>query len=273
MSTSNLAMAVGVVILVPALYKGVSLRGFRGVVSDWKRGLLSSTSLGIFAWVLLFGWHVLSQVYQDHQELVKRSADLAVERVALLAENGRLAGSLEEANSRPKNSPSVPRSASVQHNTFALAPHSVAIGTANNPVFNTYGNADAPHRHLSVEVKTDLVNSFSAETGKISISAVMNDKEVWDFAKEFYDVFTVAHWSIDENRIKAIWLVGQPWTGVQFQVCVPGVKPEEKVEVSGVQALVASMLRRASEKLHFEFAPIASKDGKEGDMSLVVASR
>jgi hypothetical protein len=109
--------------------------------------------------VLLFGWHVVSQVYQDHQELVRRNTDLAVARAALLAENGRPAKSLEEANSRPKNSPPGPRSApTVQHNTFALAPHSVAIETANNPVFNTYDSAEAPHRHLSMEVKKDLVS-------------------------------------------------------------------------------------------------------------------
>jgi hypothetical protein len=124
-----------------------------------------------------------------------------------------------------------------------------------------------------MEVKKDLVNSLSAETGRISVSAVMNDREAWDFANELYDVFTAAHWSVDENRIKTIMIAGQPWTGVQLQVCIPNVKPGETVNVSGVHALVASMLKRASETLHFEFAPIATKDGKEGDMSLLVASR
>jgi hypothetical protein len=101
----------------------------------------------------------------------------------------------------------------------------------------------------------------------------MNDKEAWGFANEFYGVFTAAHWSIDENRIKTIMIGGQPWTGVQLQVCIPSIKPGETVNVGGVHALVASVLKRASETLHFEFAPSATKDGKEGDMSLLVASR
>ncbi|HZT32180.1 MAG TPA: hypothetical protein VFA33_19995 [Bryobacteraceae bacterium] len=274
MSTSNLAIAVGVVIVVPALYKVIRQRGLRSVVTNWRRGLLTSTSLGFLAWVLLFAWHVVLQVYQDHEELVKRSRDLAAAHATVLAENGRLTKDLGEANSRPRNSPSGPRLVpTVQHNTFALAPHSVAIETANNPVFNTYEHAEAPHRHLSEEVKTNLVNSFSAETGRISISAVINDKEAWDFAKEFYDVFTAAHWSIDEGRIKSIMIGGHPWTGVQLQVCIPGIKPGETVNVGGVQALVASRLKRASETLRFEFIPAATKDGKEGDMSLLVASR
>jgi len=274
MSTSNLAIAVGVVIVVPALYKVVRQRGFRGLVSDWRRGLLTSASLGFFAWVLLFGWYVVLQVCQDHQELVNRSREFAAARATVLAENSRLTKSLEQANSPPRNSPSGLRpAATVQHNTFALAPHAVAIETANNPVFNTYEHAETPHRHLSEEVKTDLVNSFSSETGKISISAVVNDKEAWDFAKEFYDVFTAAHWSIDEDRIKSIMIGGQPWTGVQLQVGIPGIKPGETVNVGGVQAIVASKLKRASEVLRFEFVPAATKDSKEGDMSLLVASR
>src|SRR5579885_37298 len=73
MSTSNLAIAVGVVIVVPALYKVIRQRGLRSVVTNWRRGLLTSTSLGFLAWVLLFAWHVVLQVYQDTRSLLSEA--------------------------------------------------------------------------------------------------------------------------------------------------------------------------------------------------------
>ena len=94
--------------------------------------------------------------------------------------------------------------------------------------------------------------------------------EAWGFATDFFEVFKTAGWTIDEDRIKSVMIAGRPWTGVQLQVTVPGIKSGEKADVHGQAAVVGSVLQDVFAVLHLEFAPVATPDGREGDVGLIV---
>jgi len=76
MSTSALALAVGLVPLVARLFPAYQRGKWPAVKTEvWKDalwGLLTSLSV----WVLLFFWFFAMAVYQDHRGLAKRAGEL-----------------------------------------------------------------------------------------------------------------------------------------------------------------------------------------------------
>jgi cell division protein FtsB len=276
MGTSNLAIVVGLAVCLPAGYNLIRYRRLSTMLKQWRRGVLSTTALVILAWLLVVSYHLENTIYEDHQNLVVARNSLRATNGKLASENVELLQSLAQARSEVnKRSAKLagPVPPIVQHNTMALGPNSVAIESAHNPVFNTFGKADPPPRRLTVSLKEQMVSLLTPETSKISISAVLNNKEAWEFAAEFYEVFTAAHWTVDENRVKSIMIGGRPWTGVQLQVCVPAVTAGEQVTITGPSARLGSLLQSVFKSLDLEFQPTAIKDGKQGDLSLLVGSQ
>lgn len=102
--------------------------------------------------------------------------------------------------------------------TVNLGPGSVAqIGNGNSATINN--NGPTP-RHLSETQKISLIECLSSNPGKFSISAVANNSEAYNYAKEWREVFLAAGWEIEHKDIpiQIFTIGGATWSGVRANV-------------------------------------------------------
>jgi hypothetical protein len=102
--------------------------------------------------------------------------------------------------------------------TVNLGPGSVAqIGNGNTATINNNGPAA---RHLSEAQKNSLIECLVSNLGKFSISAVANNSEAYNYAKEWREVFLAAGWEIEHKDIpiQIFMIGGGTWSGVRANV-------------------------------------------------------
>jgi hypothetical protein len=96
-------------------------------------------------------------------------------------------------------------------------PNGICAGgdiTGNPTVYNA-----APQRRLSTEQKTALVSCLQQNPGKFSLSALQNNSESYKYAQDWYDVFTLAHWSNELPIPISIFVFGNGmWSGMKMSI-------------------------------------------------------
>jgi hypothetical protein len=105
-----------------------------------------------------------------------------------------------------------------QTGATANAPNGIAItgGTVNNPTVN---NFTPPSRRLADDEKTALKTCLAMKTGTFTVAALANNGEAYQYAKDFYDVFSGAGWKNEQPIPVAIIMIGGGmWTGVRISV-------------------------------------------------------
>ncbi|MGA8598734.1 MAG: DUF308 domain-containing protein [Bryobacteraceae bacterium] len=78
---------------------------------------------------------------------------------------------------------------------------------------NNYGPQPVPPRRISQSEKPDLIAYLTEKRTAISISAITNDKEAFDFAQDWWDVLNAAHWKMLGGGVGQAMLGGPPLVG------------------------------------------------------------
>lgn len=114
--------------------------------------------------------------------------------------------------------PSKGNGSAAKSTTVNQGPGSVAqIGNGNNATINNIGPAP---RHLSEGQKISLIECLSSNPGKFSISAVADNSEAYNYAKEWREVFLAAGWEIEHKDIpiQIFMIGGATWSGVRANI-------------------------------------------------------
>ncbi len=96
-----------------------------------------------------------------------------------------------------------------QSTTGDCSPAIVGSGNTSN-----CGVQPKPDRHIPEARKQELIDLLKERPSKIQICALVNNRESFVFAQDWYRVFDQAGWEIQERRIVP-FLSSIPWAGVQ----------------------------------------------------------
>jgi hypothetical protein len=114
------------------------------------------------------------------------------------------------SSSKPLVVASKPVSAPVAPSQTITADHGIAIGgdaQVQNPTVNNFGPSA---RRIPESQKTELESCLSAHPGRVKIMVISGNSEAGTLAQDWFDVFHVAKWSIDDNRIGSFLVGGGP---------------------------------------------------------------
>jgi len=93
-------------------------------------------------------------------------------------------------------------------------------------------NQKPPARRIPPEKLPEIEGFLKQHPAKITVAAVMNDGEAYQFAQDWYDVLKVSGWEMHSEHVLTLMPVGMPPRGIMIKIHGIGVGPDEPFAVS-----------------------------------------
>jgi|ERR1035441_1457698 hypothetical protein len=75
-------------------------------------------------------------------------------------------------------------------------------------------NQRPPSRRIPPEKRSEIVEILARKPATISVSAIENNAEAFQFAQDWFDAFKSAGWTIKDDIVHVFLVVGQPERGI-----------------------------------------------------------
>jgi len=100
-----------------------------------------------------------------------------------------------------------------QHSEGANSPNTVNI------------NQLPPPRRVPTEKKDEIAAILARRPGRVRVSAVINNAEAYQFAQDWYDLLKAARWTMMDDVVRIIEVIGKPEPGLFLRVHGDTVPP------------------------------------------------
>jgi hypothetical protein len=85
--------------------------------------------------------------------------------------------------------------------------------------------------------KRELIAFLAEKRGKVSVAAIMNDGEAFEFAQDWYDVLKSAGWEMQDEAVRSFMIGGgRPWS-IQVEIYGSPVPKGDKVTIPSDSAV------------------------------------
>jgi len=87
-------------------------------------------------------------------------------------------------------------------------------------------NQRTPPRRIPPDKRAEIVAILKRRPAKISVSAIQNNDEAYQFAQDWYDAFKAAGWTMMDDKVRVFMIVGRPGRGILIRLHGETVPPE-----------------------------------------------
>jgi hypothetical protein len=75
-------------------------------------------------------------------------------------------------------------------------------------------NQRHPDRRIPPDKRSEIVTILARQPATVSVLAIMNNAEAFQFAQDWYDVFKSAGWTMKDDGVRVFMVSGQPERGI-----------------------------------------------------------
>lgn len=156
--------------------------------------------------------------------------------------------------------------ATLDRPTLVIQQHSEGQNSPNTVNINQR----PPARRIPPETRATVVSILAAHPAKIHVSAIVNNPEAYKFAKDWYDVFKEARWTMADDVVRSFIILGQPERGIILNFHGEPMAPNRTALVPAESPAGAILRAITVLKLSGETHGQRSLDNPEGEFSFQV---